>query len=237
MFLIYVDENGISKKHPDKLFCLGAVVVHEQIWASTNAAVVDLKMRHFQSASVEIHTANIYKQKGEFLHLNEPHSLSILNDVYDLIAHSNVTLFSVLVDKTVLASPDQDAELLAWELLLERLQLAMSTFCKTKQTDEYAMIIMDAKNPARDEIIRNYIKYCQLYGTRFQKNIDRIIDEPNFTPSKWRNLTQLADAATYCFKNQFIQQPFFTKQFEKIRPRYHHDGNGKVEGYGIKIYR
>jgi hypothetical protein len=236
VYLVYVDENGISsKKHHDDYFSLGAVMIPEQAWAYIDGEVRKLKIAKFGNANVEIHSANLYKQKGEFKDYLESHCYEILREVYDLIGRLDMTLFSVLLDKQVLSDPDQDAELETWEMLLERIQLAVSGFCKSTKRDEYSMIIMDQKDQVRDERIRNYVKYCQIYGTEYVKPLDRIIDEPSFTPSKWRNLTQLADAVTYCFKNQYLEEQFFVEQFPKILSRYHNNGNGRIDGYGIKI--
>jgi hypothetical protein len=210
-------------------------MICEHEWADIDKSVREMKMQHFQNANLEIHTANIFKQKGDFKDYSETHCYQILGDVYDLIAKCPVTLFSVLIDKRILNSPEDDPELATWEMLLERIQLSVASFCRGNGRDEYAMILMDQKDPARDESIRNYVKYCQIYGTEYISKLDRIVDEPSFTPSKWRNLTQLADAVTYCFKNHHIGEPFFTEQFSKILPRYHSNGAGKIEGYGIKI--
>lgn len=95
---------------------------------------------------------------------------------------------------------------------------------------------MDAKDPTRDKQIRDYIRYCRIYGTDYV-TITRIIEEPLFTPSSWRNLTQLADAISYCMKNWFVNESFFVKQYLTIANRFHKDpASGKTEGYGIKIY-
>lgn len=109
-----MDENGISKKHPDNWFCLGAVMICEQDWASIDKSVRQLKMKHFQNVDLEIHTTNIFKQKGDFKHYSESHCCQILTDVYDFISACPVILFSMLIDKRILTIPDQDPELETW---------------------------------------------------------------------------------------------------------------------------
>lgn len=134
-------------------------MICEHEWAEIDESVRELKMQHFQNANLEIHTANIFKQKGDFKDYSETHCYEILGDVYDLIARCPVTLFSVLIDKRILNNPEDDPELATWEMLLERIQLSVASFCRANGRDEYSMILMDQKDPVRDESIRNYVKY------------------------------------------------------------------------------
>jgi hypothetical protein len=232
------DESGVQgSNHPDPLYCLGGLLICENDWKRVNDDVDILKFRHFKSASVEIHTANLYKHKGDFINLIIPHAEEVLDDIYTLISHSNVVLFTVLIDKPKLEMIDsnQNPEFVAWKLLLERVNLCIKNQCVKNGKDEKGLIITDEKGKKENDRLRTYVKYCREYGTEFGK-INRLIEEPLFTPSEWRNLTQLADAIVYCAKNSHMGEPFFMSQFHTIAGKFDCDPAGKIDGYGFKVY-
>ena len=76
-----------------------------------------------------------------------------------------------------------------------------------------------------------------LYST-----LDYLIEDPFFTDSKWRNLSQLVDCVAYCVRRKYMvkQSPqkknVWDRQFEIISNRFDKSVTGSYDGYGIKIF-
>lgn len=222
----------------DTVFGLGALVISERNWNKIDCDMEKLKAVHFgASSTLEIHTREIFKREKQFSHFIKTQSEAILGDVYSLISSANLTLLTVLIDKTKLFAqdPNQDAEYLAWKYLLERMDMCVQRQCSANDTDEYGLVIMDESERSKDDLIRKYMRYLRTRGTGMQY-INRIIEDIVFTPSHWHNLTQIADAVVYCSKNYLRKEPFFTKQFLAISNKFDTGKTGKIEGNGFKVY-
>jgi hypothetical protein len=118
---------------------------------------------------------------------------------------------------------------------VERLNICVDKRCRKDQVDEYGLIIMDEKNRTKDLRIRDYIKMVRLYGTQYQK-ITRIIEDPIFTPSHWRNLIQLADAIVFCAKMYLKNVSLFVEQFLIISEKFDKDSKGNINNAGFKLW-
>jgi hypothetical protein len=121
----------------------------------------------------------------------------------------------------------------AWESLVNRLNICVDKLCRKYSNDEFGLVIMDGRNGDKNLKIRNYISLLREHGTDYQ-TLDRIIEDPLFTKSNWRNLTQLADAVITCVK--FQHEPFFEVQYDKIKHLFDKDRYGNIENAGIRFW-
>lgn len=242
MYLIYIDESGTPlPSDPDPYYSLAGLLVSERDWKKINENVEEIKTKY--NITKEIKVERIYhRNKKRITKLVQSSSsksgaAEIIGEIYSLISKSNLTLFSVNVDKfkEIKNNPQGDIEFLAWELLLERLNISIDKLCKITGIDEYGLIIMDEKDDDLDLRLRNYLKLLREQGTGYQK-INRIIEDPVFTPSHWRNLTQLADAVATCSKSYIKKDPFFTGQFLTIQDKFAKNRRGQIENVGFKIW-
>jgi hypothetical protein len=233
LYLIYLDESGTpSASDPDPFYTLGGIVLSERSWKQLDNDAEQIKTTHKLK---EIHTRKIWKG-----HRKSPHhkyAMNVIGDIYSLLARSDVTLLCVSIGKSkeYRNNPSTDIEFLAWELLIERLNICVDKSCKINALDEYGLIIMDEKNRSKDLRIRNYLKVLRLQGTAFQK-INRIIEDPIFTPSHWRNLTQLADSIVCCVKFHLKNEPFFSQQFLTLENKFAKDSHGNIYNAGYKVW-
>src|SRR5579875_542844 len=240
MYLAYVDESGTPPLKDTRApnYILSCLVVCEQDWHTINDGVEAIKVKHFgKGSNLEIHSREIYRRKNQFSRLQPKQNLSILGDVYSLLASSNLTLISVVIDKQKFYNKhaNDDAQFWAWKLLLERIHICIGRYNKQTGIDEYGLIIMDESVRAKDEEIRKHMLYLRRHGTGYQ-NISRIIEDPIFSPSHWRNLIQLADALAYCCAGYERKIPFFQQQFLTIQNKFDKDSWGNVQNYGYKKY-
>ena len=239
VYLIYVDDCGKPLKTDinTTYYCLTGIIVCEREWQKIDGLIESLKLFH---SIEEIHTRNISKRELEFSYLSEEGSNEILEDLFHLISSLNIVTISSVIDKRkfYFLYDTDDAEYRAWKHLFERCDLCIEKLCNSAGTDtcESGIMITDQHNSRPDEDrIRNYLKSLRLHGTGFQ-SINRIIEEPLFTPSHWRNFTQLADCIAYCTVMKIRKVPFFVEQFSKIQSKFDSDQNGNISGYGLKIF-
>lgn len=235
MYLIYLDESGTGHENDiNTIYCLGGLVISEKYWQILDVGLSDIKKQYGYNLFHELHIRRFYTRNRPSIN-NNKNSVprSIINSVYDLIANSPLILFCMSVDRDRRKSKNIDVEFDAWESLASRLNIHVGKTCKKLSVDEYGLLIMDEKCDDKDLRIRDHFRKFRESGTKYQ-NIDRLIEDPLFTNSKWRNLTQLADAVVTCVR--YVDDPFFKIQFEKIKNKFDKDENGNIYNYGLKIW-
>ena len=99
---------------------------------------------------------------------------------------------------------------------------------------------MDSEGPVKDQNLRKKIYPMLRYGTMYSK-LSYLIEDPLFTDSKWRSLSQLADCIAYCVRKKHRQNKpsFHTKHwlgyFSKIESKFDNK-NGRYLGIGLKVF-
>jgi hypothetical protein len=234
MYLIYLDESGTGHENDEnKIYCLGGLVVREVDWTLIDSGVQNIKKQYKYNESHELHIRRFYTHnKKSITNNNKSIPRAIINATYDLIADSPLILFCMHVDRSD-RNPDTDVEFEAWEYLVNRLNICVDKQCKKFSNDEFGLLIMDEKGDDKDLRIRDYLRKLRDSGTQYQI-INRLIEDPLFTVSDWRNLTQLADAVVCCCR--FQEEPFFKTQFEKIKNKFDKDKNGNIYNFGYKSW-
>lgn len=236
MYLVYLDESGTPlKQDPDPYFSLGGIVVCERNWKSIDNDVEYIKRKYNLT---ELHMRKLYNKNKKVMNNEKSRPAKIINEVYDVISRSPLTLFCMSIDKPKefrRTNDKADIENLAWDLLLNRLNISIDKMCRQYSTEEFALLIMDETNQRDDLRIRDYVKELRESGTTYQ-NLNRLIEDPVFTPSHWRNLVQLADAVVCCSKFYIRGEDFFTMQFEKIKDKFSKGANGSIINAGFKVW-
>ena len=95
-----------------------------------------------------------------------------------------------------------DIEEWGHRLIIERIEKYLEKVNKNNKTDQYGLMIEDTVSPKNDEMIRNKVHIIMADGTMYSK-INYLIEDPLFTVSKWRNLSQLVDCVAYCIRRKF----------------------------------
>jgi hypothetical protein len=240
LYLIYLDESGTPlPSDPDPYYTVAGLLVCERDWKEINENVEKIKKTYnIREIKVErIYHHNKKRITKSIQTSSRSTAAEIIGEIYSLISRSNLMLFSVNVDKfkELKNNPTGDVEFLAWELLFERLNISIDRLCKISGVDEYGLIIMDEKDDDKDLRLRNYLRLLREQGTGYQI-IDRIIEDPVFTPSHWRNLTQLADAVATCSKSYIKKDSFFTSQFWTIQDKFAKNKRGEIDNVGFKVW-
>ena len=253
MYLIYLDSSGSPLIKEPEDYVLSAIIVNESNWTMVDNKVKSIKLTHFPNIPdnrVEFHAKDMENNTGIYRNMPHDQILRIFDSIYGLFASQQysdfpASLISIVVQKRNLRKRDLDLELWSHRLIYERLnkfidkrnQLAISN----GRYVEYGLMIEDTEGQKKDEKLRNKLRGMLIDGTLYS-TLDYLIEDPFFTDSKWRNLSQLVDCVAYCVRRKYMvkQSPqkknVWDRQFEIISNRFDKSVTGSYDGYGIKIF-
>ncbi len=248
VFLAYVDSSGRPTFEDSENFVLASVITQESNWQYIDNGVKKIKIKHFPSLpddDVEIHAKDMIKHQRVFTSLTPKECYAVFTDVFDFIADkdTNVTIIAVLIDKSKLYR-DRDIETWAYRLLFERINKFIerrnNELLKAQFSREYGILIMDSEGTTKDNNLRRKLFLMLRQGTLYSQ-LGCLIEDPLFTDSKWRNLSQLVDCVAYCIRKKYrtntpsdfttLWEGYYTKiesKFDTV--------SGNYLGYGLKIF-
>lgn len=231
-------------------FVLASITTNEEDWQAIDNMVKRIKIDHFPfqpDEDVELHAKDMVNHEGIFKNLTWDQIFDIFDDVFDLFQSTSemLTINAVVIKKSNIKKPI-DVEEWAYRLLFERL----NRFLERKNEDlfmmdhprQYGIMIMDSEGIIKDQGLRNKLIQILRRGTMFSQ-LSYLIEDPLFTDSKWRNLSQLVDNVAYCIRrnHRTNTNPYapnvikWETYYKKLIP--HFDAPfGSYFGYGLKIF-
>ena len=253
MFLAYLDSSGRPSFTDPENYVLASIVINERQWQTIDNAVKQIKLNHFPQlpdANVELHAKDMMKHDGIFSALSWNKIFGILDDAFTLIADPayDLAIIATLIDKRKLKKT-KEVELWAYRLLLERIQsfieMQNSKAIQSSLPVEFGIMIMDSEGLAKDQHLRNRLYDMLRFGT-FYSRLTYLIEDPLFTDSKWRNLSQLSDCVAYCIRKYYRQNtgsylqrtvhiPHWNAYFKQVEKRFYSLNNSYI-GVGLKIW-
>lgn len=253
MYLIYLDSSGSPLIKEPEDYVLSAIIVNESNWTMVDNKVKSIKLTHFPNipdSKVEFHAKDMENNTGIYKNMTHNQILNIFDSIYGLFASQQypdfpASLISIVVQKGNLRKRDLDLEVWAHRLIYERLnkfinkknQLAISN----GKYVEYGLMIEDTEGTKKDENLRNKLRRMLIEGTLYS-TLDYLIEDPFFTDSKWRNLSQLVDCVAYCVRREYKlnqtqeKKKVWDRYFKIISNRFDKTVSGSYNGYGIKIF-
>jgi len=248
MYLIYMDSSGSPLMKEKENYALSGIIVNETNWTYIDNKVNEIKIKHFpkmEPDKVEIHAKDMVNRDNVFKNLTYSQIFDIFTDVYNLIGDpdSNLKIISILIQKDKLDHTKKkpfDVEEWGHRLIIERIEKYLEKINKSSSIDQFGLIIEDTVSPKYDERTRNKVHAIMAYGTLYSK-INYLIEDPLFTDSKWRNLSQLVDCVAYCVRREFMdkqapaKKKIWNNYFNTISINF--DSNGRsYYGYGLKKF-
>ncbi len=243
-----MDSSGSPLMKEKENYVISAIIVNEAKWTYIDNMVTDIKIKHFpdiEPNKIEIHAKDMVNRDNNFKSLPQTQVFDIFTDVYNLIGDpdSNLKIISVLIQKDkIYSTKTKSFDIEGWghRLIIERIEKYLEKINKGNETDQYGIIIEDTVSRKYDEKTRNKVHAIMADGTLYSK-INYLIEDPLFTDSKWRNLSQLVDCVAYCVRREFMSNQTAAKKqiwdnyFKTISTNF--DSNGKQYiGYGLKIF-
>ncbi len=234
MYLIYVDESGKPCfKDPCPNFVLASIMVQELDWLAIDTSMKKIKARYFpdhRPEHVEFHLRDIVHRKGIYSGRPLNERREILAEIYDALSSFDLKVMAIAVDKRNVQKGNLDIEKSCFGLLFGRLCRYLDqrneAAVSRGNPPQHAILMVDAVQRKYDDRLRRKIRELLTNDRYYWKN-RYIIEDPFFTRSSYRNISQLADAVAYCirrctdprFPKDDTFDPVFSRAFELIRSK------------------
>jgi len=248
MFIAYLDSSGRPIFDGKENYVLASIITNEVNWQHIDNGVKQIKLKHFPNVSdehVELHAKDMMNRDGIFKHLTWDKIYVILDDIFNLIADTDtkISIHSVLIDKTKLRR-DKDIEVWGHRLLFERINTFIDrqneTLLEAGYFQEYGIMITDSEGVVKDQKLRTKLIDMLRHGTYYSQ-LNWLIEDPLFTDSKWRNMSQLVDCVAYGIRKHHrtntlsIHTTHWENYYKKIEIKFD-NVNGSYNGIGFKKF-
>jgi hypothetical protein len=252
MYIAYIDGSGRPEKatEPKESFVLASLIAHEAQWIYIDNKVKEIKLKHFPRLLIEdfeLHAKDMLNRDGVFKNLNWAEIYAIFDDIFAFLVNdkTEICMIASVIMKQKMYD-GKDIEKWAYRLLVERI----NKFLEKNNTQailanlspQYGIMIIDSCGIQPDNKLRRKIIEMLKQGTYYSK-LPYLIEDPLFTDSKWRNLSQLTDCVAYAVRKHFrnpASPSFHDKNWEKyyqmIGKKFDKNENGIIEGCGIKVF-
>ena len=184
-----------------------------------------------------------------YKNLSPEQIFAILDDIFCCITSDDmrISIIATVMIKERL-SPKLDVEEWGHKLTFERLE-RLERYLEQQnkknaskgRSPEYGIMIMDTEGSKKDRKLRDKLTVILRDGTRYSE-FQYLIEDPLFTDSKWRNLSQIVDCIAYCIRRKYRTRSK-PSQSTSCWERYYSmiesklpSKNGSYIGYGLKIY-
>ncbi|WGM89561.1 MAG: DUF3800 domain-containing protein [Candidatus Bathyarchaeum tardum] len=252
MYLAYLDESGRPTKDTsqEKYFVLATLIINEQKWQYIDNKVNEIKTKHFPDLppqKIELHAKDMLNRNGIFNGLNWDKIYGIFEDIFEFLAdnETEVCTIAVVINKAKMYH-GKDIEKWAYRLTVERINKFLEKnngeSISRGEPPQFGIMIIDSCGFKPDERLREKVSEMLDNGTHYS-DLKYLIENPLFTNSKWRNLSQLVDCVAYAVRKKFrnSSSPSFHdenwfKYYDKIFCKFDKNEDGKVEGCGIKVF-
>ena len=252
MYIAYIDASGrpIKRDVQEKYFVLASLIAHEQQWQYIDNKVNEIKVKHFPRLppqDIELHAKDMLNREDIFKRLNWDEIYAIFNDVFDFLSdpQTDICIIAVVISKERMYA-GKDIEKWAYRLMVERINKFLEKnnekVILAGMAPQYGIMIIDSCGFKPDERLRKKISEMLKHGT-YYSDLKYLIEDPLFTDSKWRNLSQMVDCVAYAVRKKFRNSPnpsFHDKNwiayYKKIFSKFDTGEDGTVLGCGVKVF-
>jgi hypothetical protein len=248
MFLAYLDSSGGATFRDTEDYVLTSAITNEMNWQSIDNGIRAIKLKHFPNlpdSDVEFHAKDMMSHSGIYNGVSWDKTWPIFNDIFDFMSDvkTDLCFINVLIDKTKLY-PGKDIETWAYRLLFERINKFINRqnekLILANSPPQFGISIIDSCGLRADQRLKNKLYSMLKNGTMYSK-LEWLIEDPLFTDSKWRNLSQIADCVAYCVRRHLRKSAktfkdwYWDTYFSQIERKFD-TSDGSYIGYGLKIF-
>ncbi len=249
MFLVFIDESGKPDRKRDP-YVVCALMIHDSDFIAIEEGIDEIIGRTLKvdnPGSVEIHGKDIFQNKGIFKMFSMEKRRELVDNIIEFIESDlsgRAKAVIVVFDKNrILSKPYDYARKrmvsIAYKFLMERIAWLVREWGPelTLLINDQSELDYDIIDAVKYEII-NGIYTSRIVNTRY------FIKTPLFVESQEYRMLQIADLIAYIYARIYKGKPkiakgFFdlTNYFQKILPMIRSGPNGRIKGYGIKIWK
>jgi hypothetical protein len=237
--IAYFDESGdhglqkIDQDFPVFVLC-GCIFKKEDYLKNDLQSFSSIKFKHFGHDAVVFHSQEIRKRVGYFQILAKKETReAFTSDISDFFKKSSSTLVAAAIRKGLhknqYAYPE-DPYAISLMFCLERLY----GFLKDKgDTDGTTVCVFEERGKTEDYTLAAHFEEICAGANQWGQLPFRMV-----FANKKTNMPglQIADLAAYPIARHVIDEKKLNPAFDAIEPRFRRSPNGKVIGWGLKIF-
>ncbi|WP_198305966.1 DUF3800 domain-containing protein [Arcobacter vandammei] len=236
-YIVYVDESGdhsltsINKDYP--IFVLAFCIFEKNRY--TKSAVEKLKefkFKHFGHDMVILHENEIRRDKGYFRVLNSKDKKdSFLEELTKIIENEDFTIIATVIQKEKLMSQKYSPYDIALKYCLERTY----RFLESKNEEKKITHIV-VEQRGKNEDLELELEFRRICDSKNYRNISFPFEI--ILANKMSNSAglQLADLVARPIGLKVLKPEQENRAYEILKNKFHKNGNGKVDGVGLKIF-
>lgn len=239
-YLVFVDESGDHHLCPHNqefpLFILVFCIIERTHYASfITPKFLELKLKYFQDPHVVFHEREIRKAIGQFTFLsNTALREAFFNDLNYFMQQAEYKIIVSVINKKLLQScynsPVNPYEL-STIFCLERLQL----FLQDMKEDRELTIIFEARGKKEDDELELSFRRITDRGKRYYTSFGKRFDLKILQKTSNCFGLQLSDLIARPIGRHILKPEQPNRAYEIIKNKFH-SVEGKMEGYGLKIF-
>jgi hypothetical protein len=239
-YIVFVDESGdhsLESINPDwPVFVLSFCVLHRAEYIEKiSPALRNLKFDTFGHDLVVLHEHDIVKRLCAFAQLNKPARDAFLGRLTDIMDTASITMIFVVIDKLKhkkrYSQPEHPYHL-AMQFGLERIALFLDN---KGQGDRETWIVCEARGKKEDdELELHFRRMCEELSGKHRKPLPLHI----YIADKKSNCEglQLADLTARPAGLHVLRPAQPNRAWDVMRSKLFTSRNGKVTGYGLKVF-
>lgn len=244
-YIVYVDESGdhnlysIDEKYP--LFVLAFCVFHKRYYSEqVVSALQKFKFNHFGHDQIILHENEIRKEKGSFnFFRGRDQKESFLNELTDLIDHSNFILISCVIDKRDLRKQTETVSN-PYHIALGLCLDALYEFLKEKQQHELKThIVVECRGKKEDDELE--LEFRRVCDGNNRLNLTLPFEIIFADKKTMSSGLQLADLVARPIGLSVFKPKQVNRAFDVLKRKFFCDGGRDhvghhYEGCGLKRY-
>ena len=237
-YIVYVDESGdhamgksIDKEFP--IFVLAFCIFKKSEYAKTIvSAIKDFKFKYFGHDIVNLHEREIRKAKGDFAILvNKEVRPNFMSDLSNIINETPFTVIASVIKKDKIVLQSKNPYNIAMKLCLERLYKFLRSKSNIKKQTH---IVFERRGENEDQNLE--LEFRRVISGDNYDNVSYPFQLKFATKQHNSAGLQLADMIArpigiHCLRSE---QP--NQAYAIIEKKLHKSEQGKIEGYGLKIF-
>lgn len=244
-YIVYVDESGdhslqnIDDQYP--LFVLAFCVFHKRHYSEQVVSALEkFKFNYFGHDQIILHENEIRKEKGVFnIFRSREEKLQFIDELTDIIDHSNFILISCVIDKRALRK-QADVESNPYHIALEFCLETLYEFLEEKQQHQKrTFVVVECRGKKEDnELELEFRRICDGNNrTVKQLPFDVLFSDKKAMSSG----LQLADLVARPIGLSVLRPTQENRAFRVLKSKFYCDGGrenvgSRYEGLGMKIY-
>lgn len=239
-YIVYVDESGdhsletINPEYP--VFVLAFCIIRKDDYCEYIVpALQRLKFKHFGHDLVVLHESDIRKSRGPFTCLLNPEiRRSFLQDLARVIRDAPISLIASCILKEPFRSRrgvDGNPYHVAMEFGLERVFLKLQGL---GQRGKLTHVIFEQRGLNEDRALelefRRILDHTKMEG--LGQSLDIVMANKQVNSSG----LQLADMMARPIGRHLLAPNQANRAFDTLQAKFHRSPEGKVQGWGLKVY-